>query len=133
FVAGPLPWPVRCIEVEADQERLAGIRIRIYPVDRAGAELVGEIADLMDLDILVPQIMPLKRVDVREIVHGGRSETEEVIITALQRTKFQQSAQMPLADQAGAVACPLQQRWQGRMLGRQADLGVARQRLLEPQ
>src|SRR5260370_21816865 len=40
---------------------------------------------------------------------------------------------MPLADQAGAVARPLQQRWQGRMLGRQADLGVARQRLLEPE
>jgi hypothetical protein len=32
---------------------------------------------------------------------------------------------MPLADQAGAVARPLQQRRQGRMLGRQADLGVA--------
>ena len=72
FVAGPLPWPVRRIEVQADQERLAGLRIRIYRVDRAGAELVGEIADLMDLDVLVPQIMPLKRVDVREIVHGGR-------------------------------------------------------------
>jgi hypothetical protein len=47
--------------MEADQERLAGLRMRIYCVDRAGAELVGQIADLMDLDVLLPQIMPLKR------------------------------------------------------------------------
>ena len=87
---------MRRIEVQADQERLAGLRIRIYRVDRAGAELVGEIADLMDLDVLVPQIMPLKRVDVREIVHSGPAETEEVIITALERTEFRQSAQMPV-------------------------------------
>src|SRR5450631_2100015 len=40
---------------------------------------------------------------------------------------------MPLADQAGAVARPLQQRRQGRMLWRQADLGVTRQGLLKPQ
>src|SRR5438034_2435541 len=70
---------------------------------------------------------------MRVIVHSAPAETEEVIITALERTEFRQSAQMPLADQAGAVARPLQQRRQGRMLGRQAHLGVARQRLLEPQ
>jgi hypothetical protein len=33
----------------------------------------------MDLDVLVPQIMALKRVDMREIVDGGPAETEEVI------------------------------------------------------
>src|SRR5215475_13117926 len=102
-----LPWPVRRIEVQADQERLAGLRIRIYRVDRASAKLVGEIADLMDLDVLVPQIMPLKRVDMREIVHGGPAESEEVIVTTLERPEFWQSAQMPLSDQAGAVARPL--------------------------
>jgi hypothetical protein len=59
----------------------------------------------MDLDILLLQIMPLKRVNVREIVHPESSETEEMITTALERTEFPQSAQMPLADQAGAVAC----------------------------
>ena len=64
FVAGSLPWPVRRIEVEADQERLAGLRIRIYRVDGAGAELVGEIADLMDLDVLVLQIILLTPVDL---------------------------------------------------------------------
>ena len=50
--------------MEADQERLAGLCIRTYRVDGAGAELVGEIADLMDLDVLVPQIMLLTPVDV---------------------------------------------------------------------
>ena len=64
LVAGSLPWPVRRIEMEADQKRLAGLRVRIYRVDGAGAELVGEIADLMDLDVLVPQIMLLTRGDV---------------------------------------------------------------------
>jgi hypothetical protein len=36
----------------------------------------------MDLDVLVPKIMPLKPIDVREIVRGASSETEEVVITA---------------------------------------------------
>src|SRR5215813_12253694 len=40
---------------------------------------------------------------------------------------------MPLADEGSAVARLLQQRRQGGMLGREADLRVARQRLLEPQ
>src|SRR3984893_9884558 len=96
-------------------------------------ELVGEIADLMDLDVLVPQIMLLTRGDVREIVHGFAAETEEVIITALERTEFWQSAQMPLADQASAVARLLQQRRESGMLGREADLRVAKQRLGEGQ
>src|SRR6266566_8110448 len=87
----------------------------------------------MDLDVLVPQIMALKRVDVREIIHRGSPKSKKVVITALERTEFRQRAQMPLADQAGAVARLPQQRWQSRMLGRQADLGVARQRLLEAQ
>lgn len=58
--------------MQADQERLARLRIRIYRVDRAGTELVGQIADLMDLDVLVPKIMPLKRVDVRERWWDGK-------------------------------------------------------------
>src|SRR6185369_11826147 len=124
--------PMWRIEVEADQKRLAGLRERIHRVDRTGAELVGEIADLVDLDVLVPQIVILTRVKMRVVVHGAPAETEEVIITALERTEFRQGAQMPLADQAGDVACPLQQRRQGRMLWRQADLTVARQGLLEP-
>src|SRR5215831_8886007 len=40
---------------------------------------------------------------------------------------------MPFADQGSAVAGLLQQRRQGGMLGRQANLRVADQRLLEPQ
>ena len=55
---------MRRIEMGADQKRLAGLRVRTYRVDGAGAELVGEIADLMDLDVLVPQIMLLTRGDV---------------------------------------------------------------------
>src|SRR3984893_10463532 len=77
--------------------------------------------------------MLLTRVNVRVIVYGAPTETEEVIITALERTEFRQSAQMPLADQGSAVARLLQQRRQGGMLGREAELGVAKQRLLEPQ
>src|SRR6202048_2793758 len=77
--------------------------------------------------------MLLTRADVRVIVDGAAAETKEVIITALERTEFRQSAQMPFADQAGAVARLLQQRWQGRMIGRQADIRVARPWLLEPQ
>src|SRR5262249_14433890 len=133
LVARPLPWPVRRIEMEADQERLVGLRIGIYRVDGAGTELVGEIADLMDLDVLVPQIMLLTPVDVREIVHCLAADTEEVVVTALERTEIRQNAQMPLADQSSAVSRLLQQRRQGGMLGRKADLRVANQRLLEPQ
>src|SRR5262245_13467504 len=87
----------------------------------------------MDLDVMVPQIVLLTGVDVRVIVHRAAAEAKEMIIPALERTEFRQCAQMPLADQASAVPNLLQQRRQSRMLGRQADLGVARQRLLEPQ
>ena len=50
--------------MEADQERLAGLCVGIYRVDGVGTELVGEIADLMDLDVLIPQIMLLTPVDL---------------------------------------------------------------------
>src|SRR6185295_15551337 len=76
--------------------------------------------------------MLMTRINVRVVVHRAPAETEEVIITALERAEFWQSAEMPLANQTGAIAGLLQQRRQGRMIRRQADIRATCQWLLEP-
>jgi hypothetical protein len=76
--------------------------------------------------------MLLTRIKVRIVVHGAPAEAKEVIITALKRTEFRQSAEMPLANQTGAIARLLQQRRQGRMIRRQADIRATCPWLLEP-
>ena len=48
LVTGGLPRPVRRVEVEAHQERLAGFRVAVHHLDRAAAEQVGEIARLAE-------------------------------------------------------------------------------------
>jgi len=76
---------MRRIEVEADEEWLAGPGVGVHRLDRAAAKLLGEITDLVDLDILVPQIVLLARVIVRVIVVGAAAEAEEVVIPTLER------------------------------------------------
>ena len=48
-----------------------------------------------------------------EIVCAAAQDAEEVVVAALQWTEIRQRAEMPFADQRGAVAHLLQQRWQG--------------------
>ncbi len=46
----------------------------------------------------------------------------EIVVAALERAEIGQCAQMPFADQYGLIAGPLQDRRQGRMTRRKADL-----------
>src|SRR5215472_7068820 len=84
----------------------------------------------MERNVVVPKVFP-GSIRMREVVHGAAAESEEMIVAALQRTELGQNPQMPLADQRRAVTGFLQERGQGGMLGRQANLRISRQRLLQ--
>ena len=115
--------------MQTHQKRTARFRISIDDVHGAAAEHIRQISHLMHLDIVVPQIVFL--VGVRVVVDSAAAESVEMIVSALQRAEFRKQAQMPFSNQRGAVAGFLQQRRQGGMVGRQADI-ASRQRLLQP-
>src|SRR5262245_30853433 len=56
-----------------------------------------------------------------EVIGGAAENPEEAVVAALERAVVRQKAEMPLADEAGAVACRPEQRGKGRMAWRQAD------------
>src|SRR5919197_6602330 len=56
-----------------------------------------------------------------EVISRAAENPEEAVVAALERTVVRQKAEMPLADEAGAVACPLEQRGKGGVAWRQAD------------
>ena len=69
---------------------------------------------------------------MREVIEGAAAESPEVIVAALERAEVGQIAEVPFAEQGGAVAGFLEERGQRGMLGRQAQSGVAgAQRLVE--
>src|SRR5262249_41968884 len=128
-----LPRPVRRVEMQADEERLAAARVAVDRVDRAGAEQLGHISDLMNLHVLIPEVMLLTRVAVRVVVDGAAAEAEEMVVSALERPELRQETEVPLADERRAVPGGAQQRRQGRVLGRETYVRVAGERLLEPE
>src|SRR5207244_8594047 len=100
--------------------------------DRAIPEQRRQITRLPHGNIAVPEIRLLTARVVRVVIDGAASEAEEVVVAALQWTELRQVAEMPFPDERRPVAGFPQQRWQRRMLRRQADIrrGVG-QRLLE--
>ena len=70
---------------------------------------------------------------MRVVVQRAAVETPEMVVAALERAVIGQAAQMPLAEQRGAVSSRLQQRRQGRLGGRHPDiLRRGGDRLLQP-
>ena len=69
-----------------------------------------------------------------EIVGSAAENAEEMVVAALDRAEVRQEAEMPLADQRGAIARLPEQRRQRGMARRQADIPGRRRidRLLEP-
>ena len=68
----------------------------------------------LDGDLLLVQRRPLGVADLRswpviEILRGAVEDAEERVVAALQRTEGGQRAEVPLADQRGALADLLQQ------------------------
>src|SRR3954453_813790 len=98
---------MRGVEVEADHEWLGRFGVSVDDLDGARAEHLGEVAVLVDGDIVVPEVVSIA-VLVRVVVDGAAAETIEMIVAALERTEVRQQAEMPLADKGGAVAGLLQ-------------------------
>src|SRR5262249_61991244 len=66
-------------------------------------------------------------------IDRAAAEAEQRVVAARERPELRQEAEVPFADQRGAVAGRAQQRRQGRMLRRQPDVAIAGERLLEPE
>lgn len=62
---------------------------------------------------------------VREVIHAAAHGAEELFVAAFEGAEMWRVAQMPFADQGGAVACVFQKRGQGGLAGRQAECGAA--------
>ena len=135
LVARRLPRPVGRAEVQAEQERPAGPGVVADHLHRAVAEQVGRVAFRRDLLVLLPEIRGAAPAGVPVVVDRAAAIAVEVVVAALMRAEIRQTAQMPLADQRRAVPGLLQQRWQGGMIGRQADAPAApcRERLFQPE
>src|SRR5216683_545898 len=91
FITGSLPRPVWRIEMQAEQERPPGFRIVVNDLHSAAPQQIGEVACLMDWDIIIPEIF-LMSSGVRIIVHSTAAESVKMIIAALERTKLRQNA-----------------------------------------
>ena len=123
--SGAFPRPVRRVEMQAQEEGLSGRRVVGDHLDRAVAEQVGEVAVLMDQCVLIPEVVG-RSIGcaglVGEVVELAAAEAVEVVVSALERAVVRQPAQVPFADQRGAVAGFFEQRRQRGMFGRQADV-----------
>ena len=120
FVAGAFPWPVRSVEVEAEQKRTVGLRIIRDRRDGAVPEKVREVTGLMDLHVVFPEIVGVARRDagfVGEVIEPAATKTPEVLVSTFQRAEVREPTQMPFSNQRGAIAGLLQKGRQCRMFG----------------
>src|SRR5260370_10552400 len=127
LVTGGLPRPVRSVEVQAEQEGLAGLCILVHHFDWAIAKQTGQLTHLMDANVIIPEIFVVPSIRVAEIVHRSAAKSVEMIVATLERTKLRQNALMPFSDQGRAVAGLFEQRGQSRVFRRKSDIGVAYQ------
>ena len=134
FVTGRLPRPVRRVEMQAEQEGLAGLGVAVDHLHGVAAEQVGGVAGLRHRLVVVPEIRGAGAAGVQVVVDGAAAIAVEMVIAAFQRAEIGQVAEVPLADQGGAVAGLAQQRRQGGVVRWQADalFRAAGQRFLQP-
>ena len=108
-----------CREMEAQQKRLSRLGIAFDGLHRPIAEQVRHVAVTLDWYLLLVELArePGYRKVVRlegvrtmiEIVSTAAEYSEELIVAALQGTEIRQIAEMPFANQRGAIARLLQQ------------------------
>ena len=122
LIAGRFPGPVGRIEVQADEEGLAGFRGAIDGIHCAASHQVGEITQVLDGNIVIPQIIPMICTSMHVVVERAAPKAIKMIVAAFQRTEPWQDSQVPLSDQRGAISRLLEQRWQGGVAGRQPDV-----------
>ena len=108
-----------CREMQAQQKRLSRPGVSLDHLDRPIAEQVRHVANSLNRDLLLVELarepgyrelVGLEGVRTMvEIVCAAAEDSEELIVAALQRTEIRQRAEMPFADQRGAIARLLQQ------------------------
>jgi hypothetical protein len=104
-----------CREVQAQQKRLPRLGIAFDGLHRPIAKQVRHVTVTLDRYLLLVELAsPGVRKEVRvrtmiEIVGTAAEYSEEVVVAALQGTEIWQVAEMPFADQCGAIAHLLQQ------------------------
>src|SRR5258708_20449086 len=132
LVPGSLPGPMWRVEMKADHKGLSGFCIPVHYVDRTTAEQSGQIAHLMDQNIVVPEIFPSLSAYVGKIVRCTTAKSVVMIVAASQRAKLWQSAQTPFAHHRRAITGLLQLYGQRRIFRRQAPITLATAPLSHP-
>src|SRR5262245_35108954 len=107
-------------EMEAEQEGLTRPGISLDGLHRPLAEQVRHVTVALDrhflfIKLAVDQAAGEAECEIAqrvrtmiEIVGSAREDAEEMVVAAPQRTEIRQEAEMPFADQRGAVARLLQ-------------------------
>src|SRR5690606_6537379 len=125
-----LPGPMGRSEMQAQQPGLLLPRPLLQEANATLGKEISIVSYLLYPHVAVPQIVIVADF-VSEIVDAPTAVTPELVIAALQRPEVGQPAQMPFADESGAIAQLAQQRGQGRMLRRKPQRRIA-ERLFQP-
>src|SRR5579859_6772129 len=104
---------MRSVEMKAYQEGLPRFRVAIHDVNGAATEQIGQVAHLVNLHVVIPQVVAVIRAGVHVVVERATAESVKMVIATLQRTELRQYTEMPLANQSRALSDFLQQRRQG--------------------
>ena len=101
--------------MQAHHEGRARTRVGFEGLHGAIAEQVGQVAVPLDGHFLLVQLVGFGAVApgigaVVEIVGGAAKDSKEVVIAALERAEIREEAEVPFADQRGAIACLVQER-----------------------
>ena len=132
LVVGAEPGIVRRIEVEAQKERLLRLGEAIDGLHRAIAEQVRHIAMAVDRHLVLVK-WRTRLGAVIEVMRGAAEKAEELVVSCLVGAEARQEAEMPFADQLGRIVGLLEDRRNGRMVWRQANVlrRIRADRLLE--
>src|SRR5438105_9581260 len=106
LIAGSFPWPVRRIEVQAEEERLLGRGIVLDYRHSALAQQIGQVSRLVNLRVVIPKVVAIgvRRAGlVSEVIQRAGPKAPEVIVSTFQRAVIREKTKMPFADQRGAV------------------------------
>ena len=97
--------------MQAKEEWTAGLRITVNTRNCTITNKVGQIASLMDFDVVFPQVVATHSGFVRKVIQTPAAKTPEMIIATLERAELRQPPEMPFADHGGLVSGRLQQFW----------------------
>jgi hypothetical protein len=120
-VARPFPRPVRRRVVEAQVKWPV-----VAPSDelgRAVGEQVGHVPNPLGGDVVLPEVWLSRTADVREVIHAAAVNAEELVEPVAVGRELRHEAEVPLADERGAIPGALEQGRERRMARREAELG----------